>query len=131
MFSSIALCYMIFCYIIFYHTLSHKTYLCMSLVLYFHMKSELPSSDLRPQGSFDCRVWGSSLVGPAPRQGLVCVYIYIWYPPPVIYLFWGRFRKCLGFRAELGQSALLYCRSKFMALRRLFGQGCWRPYCCF
>ena len=36
-------------------------------------------------------------------------YIYICYPP-VIYLFWGRLRKCLGFRAELGQSALLYCR---------------------
>ena len=40
-----------------------------------------------------------------------CVYIYIWYPPPpVIYLFWGRLRKCLGFRAEVGQSALPYCR---------------------
>ena len=24
-------------------------------------------------------------------------------PPPVIYLFWGRLRKCLGFRAELRQ----------------------------
>ena len=39
-----------------------------------------------------------------------CIYIYIWYPPPVIYLFLGRLRKCLGFRSEVGQSALLYCR---------------------
>ena len=42
-----------------------------------------------------------------------CIYTYIYIymvPPPVIYLFWGRLWKCLGFRAELGQSALLYCR---------------------
>ena len=39
----------------------------------------------------------------------IYILIYIWYPP-VIYLFWGRLRKCLGFRAEVGQSALLYCR---------------------
>ena len=38
------------------------------------------------------------------------IYIYMVPPPPVIYLFWGRLRKCLGFRAELGRSALLYCR---------------------
>ena len=30
------------------------------------------------------------------------IYIYI-VPPPVIYLFWGRLRKCLGLRAEVGQ----------------------------
>ena len=27
-------------------------------------------------------------------------------PPPDIYLFWGRFRKCLGLGAEAGQSAV-------------------------
>ena len=36
----------------------------------------------------------------------ICIYMYT-VAPPVIYLFWGRLRKCLGFS---GQSALLYCR---------------------
>ena len=40
------------------------------------------------------------------------VYIYmVPHPPPtVIYLFWGRLRKYLGFKTEVGQSALLSCR---------------------
>ena len=39
------------------------------------------------------------------------LYIYIYGTPPPSYLpVLGEVRKCLGFRAEVGQSALLYCR---------------------
>ena len=43
---------------------------------------------------------------------MLCVYVcmhvnnYLVTPPPVIYLFWGRLRKCLGLRAEIGLSAV-------------------------
>ena len=36
----------------------------------------------------------------------ICIYIYMYGTPPVIYLFWGRLRKCLGLGAEVGQSAV-------------------------
>ena len=36
------------------------------------------------------------------------VYIYVcqWYPPRYLPFFWGRLRKVLGLRAEVGQSAM-------------------------
>ena len=55
------------------------------------------------------------ILGPAYNEWAykdVCtyqqIYIYIYGTPPVIYLFWGKLRKCLGFRAEVGQSALFF-----------------------